>query len=174
MDSLEGIARYFLQRSAERGEHLRMMKLQKLCYYAQGFHLALTDDPLFVEDFHAQPFGPVCRELYHEYSDAGPQPIAVPMAEHGLSSHTQEFLDIVLDRFEGYPGIVMSDLTHNEAPWQDAKARMKEGADSLITKDSLMAWFGPRIWQLSIEESPPPATDEDLAWLAENVDLEAP
>ena len=151
-----------------------MMKLQKLCYYAQGFHLAMTDRPLFEEDFHAQPFGPVCRELYRAYSEAGPHPIEVPTEGHGLSRHLREFLDIVLARFEGYPGIVMSDMTHDEDPWRGANERMKDGGDSLIPKEDLHLWFGPRIWQLSVEEAPPPPTDDELVWLAEHVDLEGP
>lgn len=35
-------------------------KLQKLCYYAQAWHLAWTGNPIFAEDFQAWSNGPVC------------------------------------------------------------------------------------------------------------------
>jgi uncharacterized phage-associated protein len=48
------------------------MKLQKLLYYCQGWHLAWDGEPLFGEEFEAWLSGPVCRELYElhkgEYS----------------------------------------------------------------------------------------------------------
>ena len=44
----EDIAKYFLAKGMESdGNDLSNLKLQKLLYYAQGFHLALFDRPLF-------------------------------------------------------------------------------------------------------------------------------
>lgn len=34
----------------EDNNDLSNLKLQKLCYYAQGFHLAIHDQPLFDEE----------------------------------------------------------------------------------------------------------------------------
>ena len=55
----------------EQGE-MSTMKLQKLLYFSQGWALAWTGVPLFVEEFEAWASGPVCRELYElhrgEYS----------------------------------------------------------------------------------------------------------
>jgi len=40
------------------------MKLQKLCYYAQAWHMVWEDETLFDEDFQAWANEPVCRSLY--------------------------------------------------------------------------------------------------------------
>lgn len=40
------------------------MKLQKLLYLSQGWHLAITGSPLFAEEFEAWPSGPVNRVIY--------------------------------------------------------------------------------------------------------------
>jgi uncharacterized phage-associated protein len=49
-------------------ESLSPMKLQKLCYYAQGLYMATHNGALlFEEDFEAWTFGPVVRSLYHEF-----------------------------------------------------------------------------------------------------------
>jgi uncharacterized phage-associated protein len=42
------VARYFLAKSEpEAGDTISNLKLQKLCYYAQGFHLAVFGEALF-------------------------------------------------------------------------------------------------------------------------------
>lgn len=48
MISCSDVARYFLALVDEdAGDSLSNLKLQKLVYYAQGFHLALYGEPLF-------------------------------------------------------------------------------------------------------------------------------
>ena len=48
MCSSDDRARYFLtQINEDDGDLISNMKLQKLVYYAQGFHLALYDKPHF-------------------------------------------------------------------------------------------------------------------------------
>ena len=50
----EDTAAYFLALVEEdEGELMSHLKLQKLCYYAQGFHLAITGYPLFTDRIEA-------------------------------------------------------------------------------------------------------------------------
>lgn len=51
------------------------MKLQKLVYYAHGWHLALRDKPLVKEKVQAWRYGPVFPTLYAEFRDFGKDPI---------------------------------------------------------------------------------------------------
>ena len=61
-------AKYFLaQASEDAGDLISNLKLQKLVYYAQGFHLALYDEPLFLEAIEAWTHGPVVPDLYRHY-----------------------------------------------------------------------------------------------------------
>ncbi|OQY42717.1 MAG: hypothetical protein B6240_13665 [Desulfobacteraceae bacterium 4572_87] len=53
----------------EAGDLISNLKLQKLVYYAQGFYLALYDEPLFNEPIEAWTHGPVIRELYRSYNE---------------------------------------------------------------------------------------------------------
>jgi uncharacterized phage-associated protein len=46
------------------GDEISTMKLQKLCYYCQAWHLAWYGKSLFPEDFERWDNGPVCRELF--------------------------------------------------------------------------------------------------------------
>lgn len=47
------------------GEKLTNLKLQKLLYYQQGFHLAVFGIPLFNEDVEAWMYGPVVPDVYN-------------------------------------------------------------------------------------------------------------
>ena len=77
MLAAEDVAGYFLmkQRSDEVIEPLTHLKIQKLCYYAQGFALAILDKPLFFEDIEHWKHGPVIPTLYQKYKSYGASPI---------------------------------------------------------------------------------------------------
>lgn len=59
------IAKYFLALSnnEESGELISNLKLQKLLHYAQGFYLALYDQPLFHEPIEAWAHGAVIPDF---------------------------------------------------------------------------------------------------------------
>ncbi len=72
MKSAYDIANYFLKLSDEdSGERLSNMKLQELLYYAQGFHIALHDIPLFEDSILAWIHGPVVAKESYEYKKHG-------------------------------------------------------------------------------------------------------
>src|SRR5947209_3400405 len=71
----KAIANYFLDLAEAEAKSLTPMKLQKLVYYAHGWHLALTGRPLLDEEIQAWSFGPVIRSLYNEFREFGAEPI---------------------------------------------------------------------------------------------------
>ena len=48
----------------EHGDTLSNLKLQKLLYYMQGFHLAFFDEPFFNESIEAWTYGPVVPVVF--------------------------------------------------------------------------------------------------------------
>ena len=59
---------WFLDPDEYQDENISNLKLQKLCYYAQGLCLAgFTTGALFDEDIVAWQHGPVIRELWDTY-----------------------------------------------------------------------------------------------------------
>ena len=55
----------------DNGEFVTNMKLQKLLYYMQGFHLAWFDTPLFDEEIEAWMYGPVVPSVFETYKHEG-------------------------------------------------------------------------------------------------------
>ena len=60
MAHVNDVAAHILRKQGGMGA----MKLQKLCYYAYGYHLAWEGRRLFPEPFEAWANGPVCPALY--------------------------------------------------------------------------------------------------------------
>ena len=63
----------------ERIPNVDKLKLYKLCYFSQGWHLAWTGRPLFQAEFQAWRHGPVSRELrtqtWQVAGDENPWPV---------------------------------------------------------------------------------------------------
>jgi uncharacterized phage-associated protein len=57
------VANYFIRRAHDSGEFISNLKLQKLLYYSQAWHLAIFDRRLFPERFQAWVHGPVIPTL---------------------------------------------------------------------------------------------------------------
>src|ERR1700722_9730113 len=61
MADIIDVAEYILDRVGET----TAMKLQKLVYYCQAWHLAWTENPLFMEKIEAWRNGPVIPQLFN-------------------------------------------------------------------------------------------------------------
>lgn len=59
------------------GERLTNLKLQKLLYYQQGYHLAAFGTPLFSEDVESWMYGPVVPSVYDVFSAYGSSALPV-------------------------------------------------------------------------------------------------
>ena len=109
-------------------ESMTHKKLQKLCYYVQGWHMALLGEPLFEEDIEAWVHGPVCPPLYHDYIEYGWDEIP---SEKEMSNHIKgdslEVIKEVLRVYNEFSGDELEALSHQEKPWKEAR----EGLDPL-------------------------------------------
>ena len=165
--SAEQIADYFLVRNAGWGGYIDHLKLQKLCYYAQGFYTAWVrgiDPPLFREPLLAWPNGPVVRELHAKYNKdhaSGPLPFPHGFNAEAIASLDRQVLDRVLGTLIEYPAIDLANATKLETPWIEANAKRKyaDKGDE-ITLDALFTFFRKRLHKLGGEASAPPAEED--------------
>jgi len=127
------VANFFLvaqEDPDETGEGISNMKMQKLCYYAQGFHLARKEVRLFDSDLEAWLHGPVVPELYEKYREYGCNPVPVPLPEDfsfkSIPKSIRDFLEDIYRVYGRYSAWRLRDMTHQEPPWANAKARQKK------------------------------------------------
>jgi len=121
MNTCFDVANYFLKRQdTQAGDTMSNLKLQKLVYYAQGFHLAITGKPLFDEPIVAWVHGPVCVSLYDKYKRYGSRSIPIPEDIDTLElfdSEAQKILSMVYYYYGQFSAWKLRNLTHEDTPW---------------------------------------------------------
>ncbi|MCW6052279.1 DUF4065 domain-containing protein [Lyngbya sp. CCAP 1446/10] len=148
MLSCDDAAKYFLaQVSEDAGDLISNLKLQKLLYYAQGFHLALYDEPLFPEAIEAWTHGPVVPDLYRHYKKYGAGAIPCPedIDFSIYDEKTKSLLDEVYSVFGQFAAWKLRNMTQEEYPWKLASQN-----SGTITHQSLQEYFKT---QLNCEEA---------------------
>lgn len=142
MPSVIDVAKFVLDESAGTCRPVvSTMKLQKMCYFVQGWHLVINGCPMFAEDFHAWKYGPVCPELYELSS--GKALTDTDSAEFAnvtprLNDYQQNFIKKIFGIYNPYSGLQLSDITRNHDAWKNTGAGThKDSEDSLMSKDSI-------------------------------------
>lgn len=128
----------------ESGELMTNMKLQKMLYYEQGFHLACFGTPLFDEDIEAWQYGPVVPSVYEHYKEYGGEGIEPDetMVNITLTDEEVSIFNQVFDMFNRYSAIGLMNMTHSEKPWASA-GTPKRG--NVISKKVLKDYFQTRV-----------------------------
>lgn len=139
------IADYFLNFAQETGSYISNLKLQKLVYYAQAWHLALYGEPLFAEDFQAWIHGPVIPALYQKYKSFGWQPI-LTKTEPVLPQSKVDFLGEVISEYFACDAYELEQMTHAEEPWSKARGPLAQDAvsEAVIEKDWIKDYYASR------------------------------
>ncbi len=143
MISVHKVADYFLaQMSDESGDTISPLKLQKLVYYAQGFHLACNDKaPLFPEAIEAWDHGPVAPVLYRRFREVGgggiPKPEEVNFDDY--SEGQRALLDQVYEIFGQFSAWKLANMTHEEPPWKNTPK------GDVISHDALYDYFKTQV-----------------------------
>ena len=121
------VAEYFAcMAEPEAGDSITNLKLQKLLYYAQGAHLALTGTALFYEEIEAWQHGPVVPAVYDLLSKYGSSPVEFPAPRKSIDTITTEsksILDEVYRVYGQFSAWKLRDMTHQEDPWKSNQRR---------------------------------------------------
>lgn len=135
------VADYILK---QRGP-LTAMKLQKLVYYSQAWSLVWDEKPLFDDEIQAWANGPVCPTLYSHHRGAFNLPAgAIPGDADKLGDNERDTIDRVLAFYGDRNSQWLSDLTHMERPWMDARSGRAAGERGFetITHEAMAEYYG--------------------------------
>lgn len=143
---------FLLQTDQNSGDSLTNLKLQKLCYYSQAWHVARNDGrPLFAEKIKAWAHGPVIPDLWHRFknyrwgsidsSDVRGDPY------DDLPQCDLDFLNEIWTIYSPLSGKQLEILTHSEDPWRAAYGDRPLGTkcDVEITLESMRKFYGMRL-----------------------------
>jgi uncharacterized phage-associated protein len=141
MVSVLDVAKFILKQKGG----MSAMKLQKLVYYCQAWSLVWDDRPLFREKIKAWANGPVVPALYQAHKGLfqveARQVGGHPDALHGESRDT---VIAVLGFYGDKTGQWLSELTHQERPWADARKGLASGERGSveITHAAMAEYYG--------------------------------
>ncbi len=124
MAHVQDVAAYILSKLGT----ISAMKLQKLCYFAYGYHLAWEERVLFSEGFEAWANGPVCRPLYAMHRlQFSVSPGDIKGNPAALDAGEKESVDLVLRGYGSFSAHQLSAMTHAAGPWVAARQRAGAG-----------------------------------------------
>ena len=118
-------------------------KLQKLCYYAKAWYLALYDENIIEESFEAWIHGAVQPELYQKYKSYGFGYISKIFNTKNIP---EEFLSFTREVYQSYghlDGDELERLNHSEAPWINARGNLKpwQSCEEIINEEDMKLYY---------------------------------
>ncbi len=124
-----------LKSDVETGDIISNLKLQKLLYYVQGFHLAIHNKKIFGEEIEAWQYGPVVPVIYQEFKANGNLGIEPGDDRVQLTKKEQELIDDVYDVYGQFSALKLMKMTYIEPPWKDTPI------NSIISTDKMEKFF---------------------------------
>ncbi len=124
------VASLFLYWANREGDPVSHLKLQKLLYYSQAWHLVNFGRTLFPDPIEAWAYGPVVRSLYEKYSKEvrSSMPILYPFTktdgtkeEKPFSKPELHYLKEFYKRFIRMSAHDLVNMSHRDEPWQVTK-----------------------------------------------------
>ncbi|HEX6345039.1 type II toxin-antitoxin system antitoxin SocA domain-containing protein [Umezawaea sp.] len=119
------------------------MKLQKLLYYSQAWHLAGRGTALFDAPIEAWSRGPVVPEVYrrhvgltevHSWDEGDPS---------RLAAGERAVVESVVERYAGFSRHELSEMAHEEEPWRSARGALpdSEPSSAPIPHEAMRRYF---------------------------------
>ena len=149
------VAANIVQMAADAGDRIDHLKLQKLCYYAQGYSVALWQRLLFDDPIQAWEQGPVVPAVHEAYEQRGPESIPPSGAAPELEPWRLEVLGMVYAELGWMTTWTLRNQTHMEQPWRDAWLTGECGAE--IPPERLCDFFRKELTDQRAAATPLPA-----------------
>lgn len=130
---VRAVANKFLERAFRAERTVTPMQLQKYCFMAHGYSMALDWDPLINSSPQAWDWGPVYPDLYSALRRYGSRPIpelihennwaAMPhirgdIVREPMAPSEDDLISVVYDTYGEYEAFRLSAFTHADgSPW---------------------------------------------------------
>lgn len=139
----------------ERHGPMSHLKLQKLLYLIEGYHLAYYGCSLIDDDFEAWTHGPVSRKIFDllkdksrlyadlHYVGESDKPLPSEIIANSLTEDQFELVNEVLELYDKETGLALEALTHSQSPWINARGTVPlyEKCTNVISKNDMQSYF---------------------------------
>jgi len=131
------------------------LKLQKILYYIEAWHLTVLEESLINDDFEAWLHGPVIRSVYASFVgkscnmydtltfDQTKATTTALEVESRLHKSQNELIADVLSEYGNKSDYHLECLTHSEEPWIEARKGVPSGEASRnkISKETMKHYY---------------------------------
>lgn len=138
------VSNYVIQYLKCHGQKINHLKLQKLLYYIEAWHMVFLNKPIFADNIEAWQHGPVIRTVWNHFKRHSILYDELPVCKTctcNLSDEQRAIIDDVLDEYGDKTGYYLENLTHSEEPWQKAR----KSNDQIISKIFMKQYYGARL-----------------------------
>lgn len=140
------VAAYLLEHARASIKSETTFWIQKMVYYSQVMSLVHYHTPLFKQDIEAWANGPVVQELYQAHK--GVRYIKSWNTDNlgdstNLSNKHQALIDLALEKYGNQSGQILSELTHSERPWNEARGDLEPHvrSNNIITHNMILDFY---------------------------------
>lgn len=117
MDHIIDVAAYICDEyRRQQCSHICETKLHKLLYLCQREMLAIVNEPMFEEPFEAWVHGPVSTAVRSHFLNS-----RMNVKTKEVSNDAKYVVNNVIATYGGYTATQLSDLTHAESSWINAR-----------------------------------------------------
>lgn len=141
---------YYIINSGEYAD-LNPLKLQKLLYYIQSWHIVFSGHKLFENDFEAWIHGPVIREVFGHFRSKNILMYDPIPENHSrdydlnkyLNNEQIEIIEDVLEEYGDKTPYHLECLTHAEKPWIEARkdCAVTDSCNNIINNETIRAYY---------------------------------
>ena len=146
MGTANSVAACLINLSYEKERPVSNLKLQKLLYYSQAWHLAFFNEPLFNDEIEAWVHGPVVPEVFRTYRDN--RWACIPKVEGAvMPGNIRGHLEEVWRVYGNLDAYNLERLTHSEEPWLKARGGIAPDVSShaVIMKEWMREYYSARL-----------------------------
>jgi len=139
MATVHDVAAYILHRTGK----ITAIKLQKLLYYSQAWSLVWDERPIFNARIEAWANGPVVPCVYKLHRGEYYVSNWPSGNKDSLTPDERGTVNAVLGKYSHKSSYWLSELTHREKPWRDARCGLGplDRGDREITKAAMAEYY---------------------------------
>lgn len=148
--NINDVVDYIIAQHSDEPGSLSILKLQKLMYYVQAWHLAYGKGPLFEGKFQAWVHGPVNRQIYDRFKDSHSlfawlteKDISKNFDAQKLDAEGVAHINEILEAYGDLSGTQLEAMSHSEKPWIEARGERKshERCETEIREDTMKSFY---------------------------------
>ena len=149
------LANYIIMKCNKDNKEISNLKLQKMVFYCQAYHIAKYREQLIDNKFEAWKHGAVLPALYNDYSYLGYnnkqkyEKKEYDNIRSDLGEYLTGFLDKIINEFSDMTASEIRELNHSEEPWKEARRGYEpdDSCNEIIKEDTIYKYYSQLLYK---------------------------